>query len=67
MTRLMLSALAVCAILATATTMLRSHPHAPGPAAAMPVRDIHLAAGKTILPADHYEDMSLVYATPLPR
>ncbi|HEY8332862.1 MAG TPA: hypothetical protein VIQ05_03625 [Tardiphaga sp.] len=68
MTRLILSAVAVCAILATATTMLRSHPHESGPAVSgmTSLRDMHLAASKTKLPSDDYEDMALVYTAPLP-
>jgi len=66
MTRLILSAIAVCAILAAATTMPRSHPHAPGPAGMTSLRDMHLAAGKMALPSDDYEDMALVYTAPPP-
>jgi hypothetical protein len=66
MKRLMISAFAVVAMLAAATTVLRSHSSAPsfsaGIAGMMSVQELHAAAGLRKLPVEDFEDQSLVYS-----
>jgi hypothetical protein len=65
MKRLMISAVAVVALLVAATTVLRSHSSATGFSAAtagmMSVQELH-AAGANKLPTEEFEDQSLVYS-----
>jgi hypothetical protein len=67
MKRLMIFALAVVAVLAGATTMLRSHPHeaalVENAAAMMSMQDMHAVGSRQSLPEQDFEDMSLVYPT----
>jgi hypothetical protein len=67
MKRLMISAFAVVALLAAATTVLRSHSPATNFSAAtagmMSVQELHAAAGLRKLPIEDFEDQSLVYST----
>jgi hypothetical protein len=66
MKRLMISAFAVFALLASATTVLRSHSPATsfsvGTAGMMSVQEIGAAAGLNKLPIEEFEDQSLVYS-----
>jgi hypothetical protein len=66
MKRLLISAFAVFALLATATTVLRSHSSATnfsvGTAGMMSVQDLGAAAGLHKLPIEEFEDQSLVYS-----
>ena len=56
---------AVIAVLAAATPVLRSHTYSPElPSAAlasMPLQGLHAAAARGKLPAEDFEDMSLIY------
>jgi hypothetical protein len=65
MTRLMTSGLAVVALLAAATTVLRSHSPTTNGAvgmAGMPtLQELQSAAGTDKLPIENFEDRSLVY------
>jgi hypothetical protein len=67
MKRQLISAFAVIAMLAAATTMLRSHSSATsfsaGTAGTMPLQELLAAAGVNKLPMDDFEDQSLVYST----
>jgi hypothetical protein len=58
---------AVIAVLTAATTVLRSHTYSPdmpsAASASMPLQDMHAAAARGKLPADDFEDMSLIYPT----
>jgi hypothetical protein len=67
MMRLMISALAVVAVIAVATTTLRSRPAAielSAATAAMPtLQELHTMAGVNGLPAQEVEDQSLVFPT----
>jgi hypothetical protein len=67
MMRLMISALAVVAVIAVGTTMLRSRPAAielSAATAAMPtLLELHTMAGVNTLPAQELEDQSLVFPT----
>ena len=67
MKRQLISAFAVIAMLAAATTMLRSHSSATsfsaGTAGMMPLQELLAAAGVNKLPMDDFEDQSLVYST----
>ncbi|MDB5638956.1 MAG: hypothetical protein JWP51_3864 [Bradyrhizobium sp.] len=67
MMRLMISALAVVAVIAAATTMLHSRPAAielSAATAAMPtLQELHTMAGVNALPAQEVEDQSLVFPT----
>ena len=71
MKRLMISGLAAVALLAAATTMLRSHaPSTDRPAGAADVTSLQqsrIAAGASTLPVENFEDMSLVYSTAAKR
>jgi hypothetical protein len=65
--RLLISAFAVFAMLAAATTALRSQAPATsspgGPAGMMSVQELGAAAGLNKLPIEEFEDQSLVYST----
>jgi hypothetical protein len=68
MKRLMISAFVAVALLAVATTVLRSHspPSTDRPVgtAGMPsLQELHSAAGANKLPIEEFEDQSLVYPT----
>jgi hypothetical protein len=67
MKRLLISAFAVFALLAAATTVLRSHSSATsfsvGTAGMMSVQELHGAPGLNKLPIEDFEDQSLVYST----
>ena len=64
MTRLMTSVLAVVALLAAATTVLRSHcptTNGVGRAGMPTLHEFQGAAGTDKLPIENFEDRSLVY------
>jgi hypothetical protein len=67
MKRSLISAFTVFALLAAATTALRSQSSATavsvGPAGMMSVQELHAAAGLNKLPIEEFEDLSLVYST----
>jgi hypothetical protein len=67
MKRLVISAFAAMALLAVATTMLRSHSLSTdrpiGAADRTSLQELHSAAGVNKLPIEDFEDMSLVYST----
>jgi hypothetical protein len=67
MKRLLNFAFAVFALLAAATTVLRSHAPATnssaGTAGMMSVQELGAAAGVNKLPIEEFEDQSLVYST----
>ncbi|MHB8268401.1 hypothetical protein [Bradyrhizobium sp.] len=67
MKRLMISAVAVVAILATATIVLQSQSRATKFSAAtagmMSMQELHAAAGLNKLPIEDFEDQSLVFST----
>ena len=71
MKRLIISGLAAVALLAAATTMLRSHaPSTDRPAGAADVTSLQqspIPAGASALPIENFEDMSLVYSTAAKR
>ena len=60
------SALAVVALFAAATTMLRSHTPAADPAVGsvdvMSLRELHAAPDVNKLPVEEFEDQSLVFS-----
>ena len=66
MKRLMISAFAAVALLATAT-LLQSHSAATSrpsvTAGMMSLQELHAAAGINKLPIEEFEDQSLVYST----
>jgi hypothetical protein len=66
MKRQLISAFAVVAMLAAATTVLRSHSSATsflaGAAGMMSVQELHAAAGLNKLPIEEFEDQSLVFS-----
>ena len=65
MKSLMISGLAAAALLAAATTMLRSHSPSterPVGAAGMTLLELRATAGANKLPIEDFEDMSLVYS-----
>ena len=68
MTRLIISTFAAFLVIAAATTMLRSHTYtSDSPVASagmMPLKELHDAARVNNLPAQDFEDMSLVYSRP---
>ena len=70
MKRLMIYAFAAIALLAAATTMLRSHTaatdHAVGFSDAMSLQQLHSAPGVNKLPIEEYEDQSLVFSRAKP-
>jgi hypothetical protein len=67
MKRLLISAFSVFALLAAATTALRSQSPATGfsvgPAGLMSVQELGAVAGLNKLPIEDFEDLSLVYST----
>jgi hypothetical protein len=64
MKQLMISAFATVALIAAATTVLRSHSLSNGRAAGMmSLRELHTAVGVNKLLIEEFEDMSLVYST----
>ena len=64
MKRLMISGLAAVALLAAATTMLRSHePSTKQTLATGDMKSPQAVAGVNKLPIEEFEDMSLVYST----
>jgi hypothetical protein len=67
MKRQLISAFAVIAMLAAATTVLRSQSSATrlsaGTAGMMSVQELHAASGLNKLPIEEFEDQSLVYST----
>ena len=71
MKRLMISGLAAVALLAAATTMLRSHsastdrPVRAADMASLP--QSRIATGSNKLPTENFEDMSLVFSTATKR
>ncbi len=71
MKRLMISGLAAVALLAAATTMLRSHsPSADRPVGAADMASLQqsrIATGSNKLPTENFEDMSLVFSTAAKR
>jgi hypothetical protein len=68
MKRLMISAFAAVALIAAATTVLRSHsPSAVRAAGMVSLQDPHTAAAVNKLPIEDFEDMSLVYSTTTKR
>jgi hypothetical protein len=68
MKRLMISALAAAALIAAATTVLRSHsPSTDRAAGMMSLQELHTAAGLNKLPVEDFEDMSLIYSTATKR
>jgi hypothetical protein len=61
---LMISGFAAVALLAAATTVLRSHsPSTNHPVATADMTSPPAAAGANKLPIEEFEDMSLVYST----
>ena len=67
MKRLMISGLAAVALLAAATTMLRSHSASTdrpvGAADMASLQQSRIATGSNKLPTENFEDMSLVFST----
>jgi hypothetical protein len=67
MKRLMISGLAAVALLAAATTMLRSHSSSTdrpvGAADTASLQQSRIATGSNKLPTENFEDMSLVFST----
>lgn len=65
MMRLMLSAVAVAALIVVASSVLRSHaPSIELSAAAMPsLQELHTMADVNKLPVEEVEDQSLIYPT----
>lgn len=65
MMRLMITALAVVAVIAVASTLLQSRPSvielAAGTAAMPSLLELHAAAGVHKLPVQEIEDQSLIY------
>jgi hypothetical protein len=63
MKRLMTSAIVAIALLAAATTMLRSHPpSAERPAGMMSLQELHRTTDVNKLPIEDVDDQSLVYS-----
>jgi hypothetical protein len=63
MKRLMTSAIVAIALLAVATTMLRSHPPSAGrPAGMMSLQELHRTTDVNKLPIEDIDDQSLVYS-----
>jgi hypothetical protein len=65
--RLMITAVAIVALMAVASTLLRSRPSlielSAGTAAMPSLLELHAAAGVHKLPAQDIEDQSLIYPT----
>ena len=63
MKRQMISAIAAIALLAAATSMLRSHPpSAARPAGMMSLQELHTTTDVNKLPIEDVDDQSLVYS-----
>ena len=63
MKRLMISAIAAIALLAAATTMMRSHsPSAGRPVGMMSLQELHTTTDVNKLPIEDVDDQSLVYS-----
>ena len=63
MKRLMISAIAAIALLAAATSMLRSHsPSTARPAGMMSLQELHTTTDVNKLPIEDVDDQSLVYS-----
>ena len=64
MKRLMISAIAAIALLAAATTMLRSHSPSSRPSASgmMSLQELHTTTDVNKLPIEDVDDQSLVYS-----
>jgi hypothetical protein len=63
MKRLMTSAIAAIALLAAATSMLRSHsPSAGRPSSMMSLQELHKTTEVNKLPIENVDDQSLVYS-----
>jgi len=63
MKRLMISAIAAIALLAVATSMLRSHsPSAARPAGMMSLQELHMTTDVNKLPIEDVDDQSLVFS-----
>ena len=60
MKRLMISAIAAIALLAAATSMLRSH--SPRPAGMMSLQELHTTTDVNKLPIEDVDDQSLVFS-----
>jgi hypothetical protein len=71
MKRLIICAFVAVAFLAAATTMMWSYATSAGrlgdSAAMTSVQKLHAAPGVNKLPSDDYEDMSLVFSSPIKR
>jgi len=63
MKRLIISGLAAVALLAAATTMLRSHSPSTDRLVGASLQKSRIATGSNQLPIEHFEDMSLVFST----
>jgi hypothetical protein len=65
MKRLLISAVAAIAVLAAATTMLRSHAsdRPAEPAGLMTLQELHSGPRVNKLPIEDFEDQSLVFST----
>jgi hypothetical protein len=67
MKRFLIPAFAAIALLAAATSMLRSHASptdlAADSASVMPIQALHSTAGAKKLPIEDFEDQSLVFST----
>lgn len=62
MKRLMTVAIAAIALLAAATTMLRSHSPSAGRPAGMSLQELHMTTDVNKLPIEDVDDQSLVYS-----
>jgi len=63
MKRVMTSAIAAIALLAAATTMLRSHSTPAGrPSGMMSLQELHTTADVNRLPIENVDDQTLVYS-----
>ena len=62
MKRLMTSAIAAIALLAAATSMLRSHSTLAGRPSGMSLQELHTTADVNRLPIEDVDDQSLVYS-----
>jgi hypothetical protein len=71
MKRIALSVLAVLAVAAAVTWMMRSQPAgldlAADASAMMPIREMHAKIDMTKLPVDEFEDQALVFTSPAKR
>ncbi len=62
MKRLMISAVAAIALLAAATSMLRSHSPSASHLAGMSLQELHTTTDVNKLPIEEVDDQSLVYS-----